>query len=202
LGREQNDPAHLPECRKIGGWLLDLYKSGVLPSRFGVVDVLLARTRSEAPGLWSRLEPHSHDQRVELVQTDRELVDWGLAELVSRESERIAPESASQAMDLAELSVFLAESVEDDQPMESRWAYQLRALAWGYLGNARRAAGELPAAEQAFEMSDSWWKAGADTIGDALGYEPVLQGLKALYGLHNDALTRPSLCSNRLPRCI
>jgi hypothetical protein len=108
LGREQNDPAHLPECRKIGGWLLDLYKSGVLPSRFGVVDVLLARSRSEAPGLWSRLEPHSHDQRVELVQTDRELVAWGLAELVSRRSARIAPENPSQAVELAELGVFLA----------------------------------------------------------------------------------------------
>lgn len=167
-------------CRKVGGWLLDLHRSGALPSRFAFVDAALARSRAEAPALWARLQRHSQKKRLALVRAEpSRFASWGLGELLSRESAKIAPEDAGRAVELADLAVFVADAVEDYQPAEPYWVYQLRALAWGFLGNARRVAGDLEGAEQAFLESDTWWEAGVETIGDALGYEPVLLDLKA-----------------------
>jgi tetratricopeptide (TPR) repeat protein len=169
-----------PECRRVGGWLLDLHRSGALPSRFGVVDVALARSRAEAPALWERLQAQpSHQDRLVLLRSDRTILSWGLAELVARKSKEIAPEDAAGAVETAEIGVFIAEALQDDDPAEARWAYQLRAFVWSYLGNARRVTGDLPAAEQAFGLADSWWAAGEEATGDVLGYEPVILDLKA-----------------------
>lgn len=168
-----------PECRKVGGWLLDLYRAGALPSQFGPVEVALARSRTEAPALWARLKRHRSERRAALVRGTRSFASWGLAELLCRMSRESAPVDADQSVKLAELAVLVADAVEDDQPAEARWAYQLRALGWSCLGNARRVSGDLSAAEQASGMSESWWSAGVETIGDVLGYEPVLLDLKA-----------------------
>ena len=168
-----------PECGKAGGWLLDLYRSGALPLRFGVVDAVLARSRAEAPALWERLAPHTHQNRLALIRGDRTLLSWGLAELVARRSKEIAPEDATLAVEMAEIAVIVAESLKDDEPAEARWAYQLRASAWSHLGNARRVTGDLAVSEQAFGNADSWWAAGVEAIGDVLGYEPVILDLKA-----------------------
>jgi tetratricopeptide (TPR) repeat protein len=169
-----------PECHRVGGWLLDLHRAGALPPRFGLVDVALARSRAEAPALWNRLErepPHEH--RMRFVHSEPELASWGLAELLARHSERVAPEDSSRAVELAELAVSTAEAVSDDEPAEERWAYQLRAFAWSYLANARRVAGNLRDAQQAFEIADAWWSAGTNALGDVLGYEPAILDLKA-----------------------
>jgi tetratricopeptide (TPR) repeat protein len=169
-----------PECRQVGGWLLDLHRSGALPSRFGVVDVALARSRAEAPALWERLQAQpAHQDRLVLLRSDRTILSWGLAELAARKSKEIAPEDAAGAVETAEIGVSIAEALQDDEPAEARWAYQLRAFVWSYLGNARRVTGDLPAAEQAFGIADSWWAAGEETTGDVLGYEPVILDLKA-----------------------
>jgi tetratricopeptide (TPR) repeat protein len=169
-----------PECGRAGGWLLDLYRSGALSLRFGVVDAALARSRAEAPALWERLDAlPSHQDRLALLRSDRTLSSWGLAELVARRSKQMAAEDAAGAVVMAEIAVFVAEALPDDEPAEARWAYQLRALAWSYLGNARRVTGDLPDAEQAFGTVDFWWAAGTEATGDVLGYEPVILDLKA-----------------------
>jgi tetratricopeptide (TPR) repeat protein len=168
------------ECGQVGGWLLDLYRSGVLPLRFGVVDAALARSRAEAQTLWERLQAQlSQQDRLVLLHSDRKMLSWGLAELVARKSKDMAPEDAPGAVELAEIGVQIAEALQDDEPAEARWAYQLRAFAWSYLGNVRRVTGDLPAAEQAFGVADSWWSAGEEATGDVLGYEPVILDLKA-----------------------
>lgn len=168
-----------PECGKVGGWLLDLYRSGALPLRFGVVDAELARSRAEAPALWERLAPHAHQDRLALVRGDRTLLSWGLAELVAGRSKQIAPEDAGRAVEMAEIAVVVAEALKDEEPAEARWAYQLRAFTWSHLGNARRVTGDLADSEQAFGNADSWWAAGVESTGDVLGYEPVILDLKA-----------------------
>jgi tetratricopeptide (TPR) repeat protein len=66
-----------------------------------------------------------------------------------------------------------------EKPLEDHWIDQLRALAWAHLANAYRVHGDLPAADQTLEKADAFWDAGTRTIGDALGYEPVLLNLKA-----------------------
>lgn len=168
-----------PECRKVGGYLLDLHRAGLLPPVFSSVDIALARSRADAPRLWERLAAFSPEQRAGLVRASRSFVSWGLCELLCEESRKRAAQAPDEALALAELAVLVADSIEDGEPAEERWGYQLRARAWAYLGNARRVGGDLPAAEQAFSMSDQWWEAGEASIGDALGYGPVLLDLKA-----------------------
>ena len=168
-----------PECRAVGGYLLDLHQSGALSLRFGPVDVALARSRADAPALYAKLARHSAERRHALVRATRSFASLGLCELLCRESEKAAADDPAQAAELGELAVLVADSIEKDSVFEDRWIYQLRALAWAHLGNARRVKNDLEQAEQAFAMSESWWAVGEEDIGDALGYEPVVMDLRA-----------------------
>jgi tetratricopeptide (TPR) repeat protein len=167
-----------PECYRIGGYVLDLYQAGGLKIPFGPIDLALARSRAEAPGLWQELADRTLADQRALVQSDRRFASWGLCELLCQESERIAAANASQAVERAELAVLVADLLEDGDPVEDRWIYQLRGYAWAHLGNARRVLGDLLAADEAFQMADSWWQAG-EVVGDALGYGPVILELTA-----------------------
>jgi tetratricopeptide (TPR) repeat protein len=168
-----------PECRKAGGYLLDLYRTGALPPLFGPVDVALARSRSEAPRLWKTLARHPHERRLGLARATRRFASWGLCELLCRESRKAASEDQGYAAELAELAVLIADALEEGSPFEAGWIYQLRALAWAHLGNARRARGDMRESEDAFSMSDPWWGAGEEAAGDALGYGLDILTLKA-----------------------
>ncbi|MEA2601435.1 MAG: hypothetical protein QOF89_2427 [Acidobacteriota bacterium] len=168
-----------PGCREAGGYLLDLFQSGDLSLRFGLVEIELARSRAEAPDLWLRLEPLSSEERLRLVRSDPTLASWGLCELLCRESSRVAPEEAVGSTHLAELAVTVADSLEDGGPAEDRWLYQLRAYAWAHLGNAHRNQGDLRGADEAFNLSEQWYRAGEESVGDSLGYGPAILVLKA-----------------------
>ncbi len=106
-------------------------------------------------------------------------MSWGLCELLVRKSCQAAPEEALDAVHLADLAVHVADMIPGGEPFEEQWVYQLRALAWAGLANARRVQVDLTAAERGFEMADSWWDAGTVGAEDALGYEPILLDLKA-----------------------
>ena len=123
-----------PECYRIGGFILDLYRGGDLKIPFGPVDLALARSRAEAPGLWQELEGRALADQRALVQSDRRFASWGLCELLCQESERIAAADAAQAIERAELAVLVADLLEDGEPVEDRWIYQLRGYAWAIWG--------------------------------------------------------------------
>lgn len=181
---EQNEQlffvlAACPVCREAGGWLLELHQAQVLPPVFGLIDAALARSRVEAPRILEELASLDPEVRLGRLQVDSRFVSWGMCELLVRESRRAAPDKASEAVQLADLAVHVADMLQEGEPFEEKWLYQLRALAWAALGNAYRVKGDLSGAERSFEMSDSWWEAGVAGIGDALGYEPVLLVLKA-----------------------
>ena len=181
---EQNEQLfHLlavcPRCREVGGWLLDLHQSKVLPPVFGSIDAALARSRAEAPHLLDELAHLDPPDRLARIHIGRRFVSWGLCELLVRKSCQAAPEQAAEAVHHADLAVHVADMIPGGDPFEEQWVYQLRSLAWAGLGNARRVVGDLSAAEKGFEMADSWWEAGTRGAGDVLGYEPVLLDLKA-----------------------
>ena len=168
-----------PQCREVGGWLLELHQAHALPEIFGPIDAALARSRAEAPRLLQELAPLDPEERLARLHAYPRFVSWGLCELLVRRSCQAAPEQAAEALHLADLAVHVADRISDSGLFEEPWVYQLRSLAWAGLGNARRVQGDLLAGERCFEMSDSWWEAG--TVGsaeDALGYEPVLLDLK------------------------
>jgi tetratricopeptide (TPR) repeat protein len=181
---EQNEQlfyllAACPVCREAGGWLLELHQAHALPTVFGLIDAALARSRAEAPRLLEELASFDPEARLAQLQADSRFVSWGLCELLVHESRRAAPESASEAVHLADLAVHGADMIPEGELFEEKWIYQLRSLAWAGLANAYKVQGELSGAERSFEMSDSWWEAGTAGIGDALGYEPVRLVLKA-----------------------
>jgi hypothetical protein len=60
-----------PECYEVGGWLLDLYRSGALTLQFGPIDAALARSRAEAPRIWEELASHPAEERLALIRSIR-----------------------------------------------------------------------------------------------------------------------------------
>ena len=168
-----------PQCRAVGGWLLELHQAHALPEIFGPIDAALARSRAEAPQLLQELAPLDPEERLARLHAAPRFVSWGLCELLARRSCQTAPEQPAEAVHLADLAVHVADMIPGGEPFEEPWVYQLRSLAWASLGNARKVQGDLSGAERCFEMSDSWWEAGtAGSAEDALGYEPVLLDLK------------------------
>jgi tetratricopeptide (TPR) repeat protein len=167
-----------PECYRVGGYILDLYQAGSLKIPFGPVDLALARSRAEAPALWRELAGRALADQRSLVQGDRRFASWGLCELLCQESRELAASDGTQAVERAELAVLVADLLEDGEPAEDRWIYQLRGYAWAHLANARRVLGSLPAADEAYQMADSWWQAG-EVVGDAVGFGPVILELAA-----------------------
>ena len=168
-----------PCCREVGGWLLELHEANVLPSLFGPIDAALARSRAEAPRLLEELLPLDPEERLARFHTEQRFVSWGLCELLVRRSCQTAPEQPSEALQLADLAVHVANRISETDLFEERWVYQLRSLPWAALGNALRVQGDLGEARRSFDTSDSWWEAGTVDSEDALGYEPILLDLKA-----------------------
>jgi tetratricopeptide (TPR) repeat protein len=167
-----------PKCHRVGGYILDLHRDGHLPLNFSVVDVELARSRAEAPRLWESLRQFPQPRRVSLAQSCNPFLSWGFCEFLCKTSRALVAQNSDEAIEIADLAVLVAEGLSDEGMAEERWLYQLRALAWAHLGNAKRA-GDLPAAESAFGLSEQWWDAGHEGTGDALGYRPIILDLKA-----------------------
>ena len=119
-------------------------------------DHRVSKARREAVALWERLRSFSPSERLVLVAGGREYQSWALCELLCIESERAAASDASRAVELAELTLRVAERVSED-----RWTLRLQGYAWAHLGNARRVASDLPGADTAFCRARELWQAGA-----------------------------------------
>ncbi|HSG39265.1 MAG TPA: hypothetical protein VLE27_06475 [Thermoanaerobaculia bacterium] len=167
------------DCAPVGAHLVEARRAGRLPRRYSTLEADLAKSVHEAPVLWWKLARYSPRKRRGLVQDTDRFLSWGLCELLCGKSREAAPADAGAAVDLAELAVLIAERLPPGRPVEEEWLWELRALAWAHLGNARRVLGELRSAEEAFETSADRWLRGASEIGDALGFHPVILGLKA-----------------------
>lgn len=170
--------ASCPACYAAGGYILDLHEAGELPPLFSSIDLDLARSRHEAPGLLGMLCRFPFDDQKRLIENSRQFRSWGLTELLCAESLREAASNPARAFELADLAVILASLLAEWEPAEAAWLAELRAFAWAHLGNAWRVVGDLPNAEQAFLQSDTW-NANAERIGDVLDYEAKILALKA-----------------------
>lgn len=114
--------------------------------------------RTAARALWARIQawPHSYQYR-ELRQAPAGH-RWALCEALCLESQRLCAEDPPQATAVAELALKVADQVAGDDA----WRAKLRGFAWAHVGNARRAEGDLQAAERAFHSADRFWKAGGE----------------------------------------
>jgi len=168
-----------PACNAVGGYILDLYEQGALDLHFCTVDIELAQSRAEAPILFAKLERFAFPIQQGLVRDTQQFRSWGLCEFLCNASRRTAAHDAGRAVELAELAVTVASLLEEWQPAERAWLYELRAYAWAHLGNARRVLGELRSADKAFEQADLAWETAEPDVGDVLGYAAHIFALKA-----------------------
>jgi tetratricopeptide (TPR) repeat protein len=113
--------------------------------------------RRRAAELWERLKARSGSARIALVEENPEYQSWALVERLCAVSIRAAASDADQALELAELALRVAERVAG----EAAWRSLLAGYAWAHAGNARRVAGDLPAAEKAFLSAWQLWAAGS-----------------------------------------
>jgi transcriptional regulator with XRE-family HTH domain len=130
--------------------------------------------RQEALALWARLKRLSVAQQRAEVEKKGEFRRWALCELLCEESIRAAGDSADRALELANLALHLAGLT----PGEEAWRQRLQGYAWAHVGNARRVKGDLPAANEAFERSQTLWTVGIPGDSGPLNEARVL-GLRS-----------------------
>jgi tetratricopeptide (TPR) repeat protein len=133
----------------------------------------------EAPELLAELRPYRFEDQLHLVRAYRRFVDWGLCELLCKESARLTAIHPDRAVESAELAVVIADLLKEGAPVDCRQLYQLRGYAWAHDGNARRVMGDLRNADESFAIAESWWDAGVAGVGDLHGYEPLILDYKA-----------------------
>jgi transcriptional regulator with XRE-family HTH domain len=115
--------------------------------------------RREAEELWARLKPLSRQARRDRVADSPDLRSWALAERVCEASVRAAANSPQEALDLADLALFIAGQVDGGED----WRRRLEGYAWAHVANARRVANDLSGADEAFVQAWDLWRAGVDS---------------------------------------
>lgn len=110
---------------------------------------LLARERSEAPGLFVELLDYSPDQRKVLLQNSSRFQTWGLFELLIERSFEMGIRDPGYAEELGRSALLLSNCL-DPEIYGPELVEDLRARAWAYIGNACRLRSDLRGAEESF----------------------------------------------------
>jgi tetratricopeptide (TPR) repeat protein len=126
-------------------------------------DVVNLLEGAQAPELWRRLEPLSHQRRLEAVASDEELHTWVLCRLLVKMSREVARQRPAAAAELAYLAIrtrgHLGAAYHED------WLQDLAALSFAALGDARRRLGEPHGAADAFAHARELLAAGTGSPG-------------------------------------
>jgi hypothetical protein len=109
-----------------------------------------------------RLRTFSRSDQLVLVQGAPEYACWSVAFVLCADSEAAASQKPPRALELAELALLVARHAEGIGD-----GFRDRLLGWchAFVGNARLAIGNLPAAEQSFEEARRLWARGEDPAG-------------------------------------
>lgn len=108
----------------------------------------------DAPELWQRLHLLPYDEQLRQVEEDGAFQTWALCRLLLRKSLEATLHRPDLAVQLAFLAVKIAAHLGEAYHRD--WVMDLRALAFAYLGNARRVVGELQSAADAFHEAHSY----------------------------------------------
>lgn len=109
----------------------------------------LARERDGAQKLIAELLKHPQARQLTLVGNSRKFQTWAFCELVIERSFETRYSDPHEGSELAEVAVAVAEKL-DSETYGDRQVQDIRSRAWAHLGNARRVASDLRAAQQAF----------------------------------------------------
>lgn len=129
----------------------------------------LRRELEEAPELVAELRARPEIEQLSLLEGER-FHTWGICDLLINESYRAAFHNPSAAEELARLALVLSRRL-DPERYGRRFLEDVRALAWAYLGNARRVGSNLGGADEALAAARSFLEAG---VGEPLVRAQVL----------------------------
>jgi len=153
--------------QQAGGAAMD-FARGVLLLLTLEGEGLQARERAEV--LWRRLKKHPPAERLLLVEDSRKLRSWALCERVAAASIEAAGDDPSEALQLAELAVRIAELCPGPEP----WRWRLEGYARIHLANARKVSGNMPGAREGMTRGKKLWQSGAPADPGLLNEAVVL----------------------------
>ncbi len=140
---------------------------------------------SQVPEFWNILQELSPAARVSLVEQDPAFRSFALARFLTKESITAAGTDPKVAASLAELAVSIARRVE------GLGSARLLGYAMAHLANARRAGGDLAAAERTFAEGERHWSAwrqdAPDLLDDAT-YHALKASFRRTQGRFDEAL--------------
>src|SRR6185295_8836954 len=115
----------------------------------------LEEERREAEEIWTNLQRHPIPRRRELLGWTRHAArSCALMARICEASLAAADRDAGEALELADLAMFIAVRVPEDQRSRAE------GYCWAHVAHARRAGG-LDGAEEAFALAWKLWQAGA-----------------------------------------
>ena len=114
------------------------------------------QAREWAARKWEHMKGLTREDQLRFLDSLQDERMWALVERLCYASEAAAAHRADKALALAELAVYAAERMLEPEDLR----LQAQGFAWGFLANAKRVAGNLPEAREAFRISDRLWKAG------------------------------------------
>jgi hypothetical protein len=128
---------------------------------------MIAAERDAAPQLLLELLAHPVREQVSLVRGSRRFQTLSLCSLLIESSFESSFDDPAEAMATAEVGVLAADQL-DPRIYGSALVHDMRARAWAFLANARRAAADLAGAERAIAFAESLAEDGsADPLEEA-----------------------------------
>ncbi|HVR95130.1 MAG TPA: helix-turn-helix domain-containing protein, partial [Thermoanaerobaculia bacterium] len=124
------------------------------------LELRAALDRQEVKVTWERVRRKQPAERRKLIRRSSEYRSWALCEAACAESLKVAPDSADQAVEYAELAIEISRLAA----VEDLFRQRLQGYAEAHLGNARRVHGNLREADAIFGRARFLWQAGA--LGD------------------------------------
>jgi tetratricopeptide (TPR) repeat protein len=114
--------------------------------------------RGVAASLLTTLEPLADKERRAVVRSESGYRTWALAALIAEHSEKQASKDVTKAMEWASLGCYIAERIEQPEPL------RLRTLGWcrGHLANVYRVSGSHKASDAEIALAEEIWESGAD----------------------------------------
>lgn len=110
---------------------------------------------------FQRLMALPPQERRGLIERSAGYWSWALALRFSEGSLRKAAHSAKEALELADLSLSIAERSAGPES----WRSRLTGFCWAHVANARRVANDYAGADEAFVRVWDLWRVGADADG-------------------------------------
>ena len=143
------------------GWVEAGYGRAIAAAEMRLLSHMrvLSAERADAPLLLAELLGHPPERREMLMRNHPRFQTWGLFERLIDDVQERGFTDPQTAEELARLALSLAD-VLDPSYYGAERIDDLRARAWGYIGNARRIRFELRGAEEAFERAEIHLRSG------------------------------------------